>query len=97
MPTGTLIRKIQCQLMLSVIQPPSVGPSTGPHTTTTPYAAKAWPRISGGKVSARIACSAEERPPPPSPCTIRARISKPRLGASPHSSEATVNTATEII
>ena len=29
-PTGTLIRKIQCQLECSVIYPPSVGPSTGP-------------------------------------------------------------------
>ncbi len=36
MPTGTLIRKIQCQPTWSVIQPPSVGPSTGPTTTTMP-------------------------------------------------------------
>ena len=35
-PTGTLIRKHQCQEALSVIKPPNTGPTTGPTITTTP-------------------------------------------------------------
>ena len=46
MPTGRLIKKIQCQLKLSVIQPPSVGPIAGAATTAMPYKAKACPRCS---------------------------------------------------
>ena len=30
---------------------------------------------------------------PPTPCSARAAISKPDVGASPHSTEAAVNTA----
>ena len=36
MPTGTLMRKTQRQLALSVIQPPSVGPIAGAKTTAMP-------------------------------------------------------------
>ena len=35
-PTGRLIKKIQCQLKLSVIHPPSVGPIAGASTTAMP-------------------------------------------------------------
>ncbi len=35
-PTGMLMKKIQRQLKLSVIQPPSVGPMAGAVTTATP-------------------------------------------------------------
>ena len=35
-PTGRLMKKIQCQLKLSVIQPPSVGPMAGATTTAMP-------------------------------------------------------------
>ena len=35
-PTGMLMKKIQCQLKLSVIQPPSVGPMAGATTTAMP-------------------------------------------------------------
>ena len=37
------------------------------------------PRLEGGKVSARKLCSEVASPPPPSPCTIRARISIAKL------------------
>ena len=36
MPTGTLMKKIQCQEKLSVIHPPSVGPTVGATITATP-------------------------------------------------------------
>jgi hypothetical protein len=35
-PIGTLMKKIQCQEMLSVIAPPIVGPSAGATITVTP-------------------------------------------------------------
>ena len=35
-PNGTLMKKIQCQDQLSVIQPPSKGPMMGPHVTPMP-------------------------------------------------------------
>ena len=54
MPTGMLIRKIQCQLMLSVSQPPSTGPIMGAKITPMPKRPIAWPRFSGGKLSMRM-------------------------------------------
>ena len=36
MPTGTFIRKHQCQDQLSLSHPPSVGPTTGATTTAMP-------------------------------------------------------------
>ena len=95
-PIGTLIRKIQCQLMLSVITPPSVGPNTGPQTTTKAKAANAMPRCCGGKVSASIDCSTGASPPPPMPWNTRARISMVRFGAIPQSSDEIANNAIEI-
>ncbi len=35
-PMGRLMKKIQCQLKLSVIQPPRVGPMAGATTTAIP-------------------------------------------------------------
>ena len=35
-PIGTLMKKIQCQEKLSVIQPPIVGPTVGATITATP-------------------------------------------------------------
>ena len=66
-PTGPLMRKHQCQEALSESQPPSVGPTTGATTTATPNSAKAWPRFSGGKESARIDCATGTMPPPAKP------------------------------
>src|SRR5208283_5329088 len=95
MPTGMLIKKIQRQLKLSVIHPPRVGPIAGAVTTAIPYTAKAMPRLAGGKVSARIACSLGCNPPPPAPCRMRQMIRVARFGASPHRNELTVNRATQ--
>src|ERR1700722_777595 len=94
-PTGILMKKIQRQLKLSVIHPPSVGPIAGANTTAMPYTAKAMPRLLGSKVSARIACSLGCSPPPPAPCKIRQIISVVRLGASPQRNELIVNSSTQ--
>src|SRR6202008_4854042 len=79
-----------------VIQPPNVGPMAGPQITVIPYKAKANPRFSGGKVSARIACVIGCSPPPKAPCSTRKKSSSPRLGATTHKNELTVKKATHI-
>src|SRR5580698_797478 len=96
-PTGMLMKKIQRQVKLSVIQPPRVGPIAGAVTTATPYTANAMPRLAGGKVSARMACSLGCRPPPPAPCSTRQMISVAKFGASPHRKELMVNSATQLM
>ena len=80
-----------------MIHPPSVGPITGATTIPTPYTAIAVPCSRGGKLSSRIACASGSMPPPPMPCSTRARISIGMLMASPHSREATVNTMIDSI
>ena len=80
-----------------MIQPPIVGPTVGATMTAMPYSANACGRFSGGKVSASMACSLVGMPPPPSPCRMRHTINALRLLASPHSSDATVNSATQIM
>ena len=52
----------------------------GARTTAMPYMAKPIPRCSGGKVSARMACSLGPNPPPPAPCRMRKKISMGRRG-----------------
>src|SRR2546430_17512205 len=96
-PTGILMYKIHLHENLSVIHPPSHGPIVGATTTAIPYTANAMPRFSSGNVSFKIACSLGCKPPPPAPCRILNSTSTPRLGASPHRNELTVNSATQII
>ena len=74
-----------------MIHPPSVGPMVGAMMAVMPYSANASPRFCGGNVSARMAWAIGWSPPPPAPCRTRKRISVPKLGAAPHSSELRVN------
>jgi hypothetical protein len=66
-PTGMLMKNTHRQLKLSVMNPPRVGPIAGARTTAIPYTAIAMPRLAGGNVSARMACSLGPSPPPPIP------------------------------
>ena len=57
----------------------------------------AAPRFSTGKLSSRTACAMGCMPPPPAPCSTRARINIGMLTAAPQISEDTVNIAIESI
>ena len=92
-PTGTLTKKIQCQLIDSVSTPPASRPTEPPAEATNAYTpiAFAWSRGSGNIVTIMPRITAELIAPP-MPCTNRAATSISWLCARPHSSEATVNT-----
>ena len=91
MPIGRLMKKHQCQLELSVIQPPSVGPSVG--ATMMPSRKIAWtiPCSSRGKIWRSVACAVESSAAPPAPWSSRQSTSSPSVVAVPHSNEATMN------
>src|SRR5918993_2893733 len=94
MPTGTLTKKIQCQLMDWVSTPPTSRPTAPPADATkakTPMAL-ACSLGSGNMVTIMPSITAEVMAPP-APWTNRATTSSTWLWASPHKSEATVNTA----
>src|SRR5216684_2362495 len=58
------------------------------------HAVESAGRFCGGNVSTRMACSTGARPPPPTPCKTRKKMSKPSEGASPHSRELNVKRTT---
>ena len=69
----------------------------GASTTAMPYMAKPMPCLSGGKVSARMACSLGPKPPPPAPCSTRKKISMGSVVESPQNSELMVNSSTQLM
>ena len=96
MPTGTLTKKIQFQLMCSVIRPPTSGPIASASAETPAQIPIAVPRWRGGNVAVMIESVAGFISAAPTPCTTRAAISTPPLPARPHASEASVKTASPI-
>ena len=90
-PIGTLTRKIQCQLSVSVRTPPRSTPRLPPPDMTKPKMPIAF---------ARSACSVKrfiindsataETTAPPNPWTARAATSSPDVVDTPHATEATV-------
>ena len=91
------MKKIHGQEYVSVMYPPSVGPSTGATTVAIVVSANAWPRFSGGKVSTTMACWLGCSPPPKNPCSKRNRISSSRLLEIPHRKEQTVKPRMQIV
>src|SRR5205823_8458826 len=87
-PTGTLMKKIQDQLIELVRTPPSNTPAAPPLPETAPQRPSARFRSRPSlKVVVRIESAAGERRPPPSPCSARKTMSEPSDHASPESSE----------
>jgi hypothetical protein len=89
-PTGTLMKKIQLQLICSVITPPRRGPIARAIAETPAQMPIAMPRWRGGKVKVMIESVAGFIIAEPTPWTTRAPIRKPALDASPHASEDAV-------
>jgi hypothetical protein len=92
MPTGTLTRKIQCQLRNSVSVPPSNTPAEPPPERTNPIVPIALARSAGSVNRIMISDSAiAETMAPPKPWIARAMIRNPCEFARPQSSDAIVN------
>ena len=87
-PTGTLMKKIQCQLRCSVSRPPTSGPIASASAETPAQIPIAMPRSRGGKVAAMIESVAGFISAAPAPWTTRAAISISPESASPHQSDA---------
>ncbi len=86
-PIGTFTKKIQFQLMCSVISPPPSGPIASASADTPAQIPIAVPRCFGGKVATMIDSVAGFMSAAPTPCTARAPMRKPALDASPQASD----------
>ena len=94
MPIGTLTKKMSRQENQCTINPPTVGPSSGPINagTMTKFIATSSSDLAKVRMMARrptgVIIAA------PKPCRMRAATSIGTLRARPHSTDATVNSAT---
>ena len=93
MPTGTLMKKIQLQLICSVRMPPISGPIASAIADTPTQMPIAVPRWRGGKVATMIESVAGFISAAPTPWTTRAPIRKPAPVARPHAREEAVKIA----
>ena len=94
-PTGTLTKKIHSQPRYFVSTPPASTPTAAPLPPSAPQIPSALFRSGpSSKLVITIDRAAGEMIAPPSPCTARDAISIPSDCASPHASEASVNSAT---
>src|SRR5690349_21978570 len=91
MPIGTLMKKIQCQLAVSISQPPRIGPKIGPSSMGTPSTAITRPIRCGPAAWVMIVMPSGISMPPPSPCSTRKLISEPMLQARPQAIEPSRN------
>src|SRR6185437_582800 len=89
--TGTLIRKIGRQLPACGSHPPRNGAIAAETPLNPAHVPIAWVRSPGAKAASMIARLAGVISAPPIPCTARAAMSQPMLGAAAHSTDARVN------
>ena len=82
--------------MVSVMNPPSVGPTIGPKMTPTPNSAIALPCSCRGNDSSRIACDIGTMAPPARPCSTRIAISMGSDTAAPEPIDASVNSTRQV-
>ncbi len=92
-PIGMLMKKIQFQLMCSVIRPPTSGPIARASAETPAQMPIAVPRSCGGKVTVMIESVAGFISAAPSPWTTRAAIRIVASPARPHASDESVKMA----
>ena len=91
---GTLIRKINRHDTAVIRKPPTNGPSAVATPPSPDQAPMTRPRSPGANDASRIARLPGVSSAPPTPCSPRAAISSPMLGAIAQISDATANHAT---
>ena len=96
-PSGTLSQKIQCQSIVCVITPPTIGPSATARPASPPYTPTIIPRFSGGNAVVRIVRLSGSTTAAPSPCTVRATISSEAPGTSAQAADASVNSGKPVL
>ena len=94
---GRLTKKIQRQLRVSTIRPPSTGPSTGASSIGTPTTLITRPIRLGPAACARVIIPTGMTIPPATPCKTRKAMSDSALQARPHSALVATNPATTVI
>ena len=87
------MRKIQCQLAISISTPPSTGPAADDTSATTAISASPKPRCCGGNTRIVIANPSGARMPAPTPWITRKTISHSIDHAAAQSAEPIVKTA----
>ncbi len=85
-----MTRKIHGQVKVSVSQPPSSGPATGPAMLVMAHMATASACFSLGKTATSSAWLSGTMGPATAPCRMRQASSDSKEPASPHSTEAMV-------
>ena len=95
-PIGTLTKKIQRQLVLSRIKPPSAGPRIGASIAGTATTLITRPMRRGPAAEAIISWPTGRIRPPPTPCMTRNTISSVAEPAMPQSTEPSVNSTSEV-
>ena len=89
-PTGILIKKIQCHDKLSLIDPPRIGPKIGPTTVVIAHIPMACDCFSGGKIRISKVWLSGIIGPPNRPCPIRQITNISKLVDKPHRIEKQV-------
>jgi hypothetical protein len=97
MPIGRFSQKIHCQASPSAIAPPMNGPLSVANPVSPRYSPIALPRRAGGNTALISVSDSGSTIAAPTPCTARAVISAPMLGASAHATEPSVNTASPTV
>jgi hypothetical protein len=93
-PGKTLIRKSQCHENVSVIQPPTTGPTVGARTASTPaiMVASVWSRIGKSRKTAEKTSGISV--PPENPCKTRKIMRDEKFVLAAQAIDASVNTDT---
>ena len=92
-PIGTLIQKIQLQEMPCATAPPMTGPVATARPVRPCSAPIADPRRSAGNTALTRASASGMTNAAPAPCTVRAAMSQPAVGASAHAADARAKSA----
>jgi hypothetical protein len=91
------MKKIQCQLIASVIKPPSAGPTIADSPKTAPNSPWYLPRSAGVNRSPMTASEIGKSAPAPRPWTPRKKTSCSMVWLSPDSTEPVRNSPMPII